>query len=245
MEFTTTSLQNLSVRSRLGWSVCSAVLVFLLLPSSWQLQIRVLAMWSAGASCYLALLMGMMRKATAAQTRLYSQRQRTGSLAIWSLVITAIAISALAFDLMLSATKGSNPLYLSLRIGLAILAIFSAWFLLHITFAQQYATLYYRSAPSSEKLESDPLAPQEINREDDYAGGLRFVEETSPTYWEFLYFAFVIAATAQTADTFIASRPMRRLALGQGLAAFWFFVGIIGMTVNLASALLNAGQKAG
>jgi len=84
-------------------------------------------------------------------------------------------------------------------------------------FAQQYAALYYR-----------PDAP----------GGIEFQGQDSPTDWDFLYFAFVLGATAQTSDTFITSRPVRRLALAQCLIAFWYFVGIVGMTVNLVSELL-------
>jgi uncharacterized membrane protein len=107
-----------------------------------------------------------------------------------------------------------------------VCAIASTWLLLHTLFAQQYAALYYHPNPSNPK---------------EQAGGLRFVAETRPTYWDFLYFSFVMGATAQTSDTFVTSRPMRRLVLGQAIVSFWFFVGIIGMTVNIVSGLLEAG----
>jgi uncharacterized membrane protein len=57
-----------------------------------------------------------------------------------------------------------------------------------------------------------------------------------------LYFSFTMGATAQTSDTFILSRPIRRLALVQGLMAFLFFVGILALCVNIGSALLDAGS---
>ncbi len=226
MNLTSPSLPNLSSRTQLISSIAFAALVFSLLPTSLHLTTRLLATWAAGVSCLLMLLILMMKQATADKTRDRAARQRSSSALIVALVGLVGCISAVAFGLLLSTPKNSPTVVITLHLGVSIVAIVCSWFLLHITFAQHYAALYYRRNGATEP-----------------AGGLRFVEQEHPTYWDFLYFAFVLGATAQTADTFILSRPMRRLALGHCLIAFWFFVGILAMTVNIVSNLLQAGSN--
>jgi uncharacterized membrane protein len=230
MESTSSRTQQLSSQSFLSLSVSLGLLVFLLMPTSLELEIRLFSGWIVGVVCFLIRTLIMMKNATAEQTRDRSQRQRANHSLLFGLVVLIVFISTFAIGFMLSTAIDASPLLFTCRIGLSVLAILCSWFLLHITFAQQYATLYYRP--------QNPTSPEP-------AGGLRFVNEKLPAYWDFLYFAFVIGATAQTSDTFIASRPLRRLVLGHGLISFLFFVGIVAMCVNIGTSLLEAGQQAG
>jgi uncharacterized membrane protein len=217
-------VQNLSAQTRLGWSMTLAIGVFVCLPPAFPLSTRLLAAWCVGVGFFLALVLMMMRVATAEVTRYRSQRFGARPFTLFVLPVISACISVLAIAFLLSATQGKSTLDLTVHIGLSALAIIISWSLLHVTFARRYATLYYQ--------------PNGIYAEDAVAGGLKFVEETTPTYLDFLYFAFILGCTAQTADTMILSRPMRRLALAQCLIAFFYFVGVLGMTVNLGSGIL-------
>jgi uncharacterized membrane protein len=230
MELTSPRTKQLSSKGFLSLSVSLGLLAFLLMPNSLDLEIRIFSGWIAGVVCFLIRTLIMMKNATAEQTRDRSQRRQAKQSLLLGVVVLIVLISIFAIGFMLSTAIDAPPLMFASRIGLSVLAILCSWFLLHLSFAQQYATLYYRpqSATSTEP-----------------AGGLRFVNEKFPAYWDFLYFAFVIGATAQTSDTFIASRPLRRLVLGQGLMSFLFFVGIVAMCVNIGTSLLEAGQQAG
>ncbi len=53
----------------------------------------------------------------------------------------------------------------------------------------------------------------------------------------FLYFSYVIGATAQTADTNVTSNAMRRLVLVHGVFAFFFNTVIIASAVNIVVSL--------
>jgi uncharacterized membrane protein len=70
-------------------------------------------------------------------------------------------------------------------------------------------------------------------------GGLKFAGENTPDYWDFLYFALTIGMTAQTSDTAVASRRMRRLAIVHGIVSFVFTTAVIALTVNLAAQLMQ------
>jgi uncharacterized membrane protein len=229
------SVQNLSSRTRLGVAIGVSIGVFAILPTSLQLSTRLLATWCAGAGCFLLLAMLMMKRATAEVTRDRSQRYGAHPLTMVVLPILAACASLSAIAFLLSTAKEAPALALAVHLGLSALAILCSWFLIPVTFARRYATLYY--CPSGEDSEAD------CNPETAFTRGLMFVEETAPTYWDFLYFAFIIAATAQTADTMIVSRPMRRLALAQCLIAFFFFVGVLAMTVNIGSGVLAAAHN--
>ncbi len=219
--------QNLWPESRLGWTIALAIGVFLLVPTDLGIKTRILAGWTAGVGYYMTTLVVLMKQATAEQTRDRSQQHQVSSTVIFALVATIASVSLFAIEFLLSTAKAMPPLIQMLHVGLAALSILGTWFLTHTTFAQQYAALYYR--------------PEATNEDRPWAGGLAFQKEDQPNYWDFLYFSFIIGATAQTSDTFILSRSIRRLVLVQALIAFAFFVGILALCVNIGSALLQTG----
>jgi uncharacterized membrane protein len=202
------------------------ILVFLLVPSDLGLKTRLLAGWTVGVGSFLLLLILMMKKATAEQTHARAQHHQASSTLILALVSTVALISLFAVGFLISTAKEMPPLIQILHVSLSALAILVAWVLTHTTFAQQYAVLYYRPALN--------------NTDYPWAGGLLFQKQGTPNYSDFLYFAFVIGATAQTSDTLILSQPIRRLVLVQALVSFLFFVGILAMCVNIGSALLES-----
>ncbi|MGV0027520.1 DUF1345 domain-containing protein [Phormidesmis priestleyi] len=215
---------QLSPKTRLVSAIAVALLVFFLLPSSLRISTRLLSTWAAGVSCLLMLTLLMMYGATAEMTRDRSQSYKISRISAVALILIAISSCVFAIGALLSSAKNSSFLLIALHLGLTIVSIACSWFLVHLMFAQQYAALYYYPNSSSQA----------------YAGGLRFAEDITPDYWDFLYFAFVLGATAQTSDTFIVSRPMRRLVLVQTLLAFFFFVGILATSINVGSALLQS-----
>jgi uncharacterized membrane protein len=219
-------MQNLSAKARLVSAIAVALLVFFLLPPSLRVSTRLLSTWATGVSCLLMLTLLTMYCATADLTRDHAQRQKPSRLSAVALILTAIGSGVFAIGALLSSAEKSSFLLIALHLGLTIVSIACSWFLTHIMFAQQYAALYY--------------CPDSNSQNGQYAGGLRFAEAIAPDYWDFLYFAFVLGATAQTSDTFIISRPMRRLVLIQTLIAFFFFVGIFAMSINVGSALLQS-----
>lgn len=209
-------LQYLSFRLRVSFALCGGLIVFFLLPSTLHPSTRLLATWAAAVCCFLFPIVLMIIQTNAEITAYRARRFNLRRSLLFSVVATALTISFIAFRLLRDSKQASTEV-LALHLIVAFLAIVLSWFLLHTLFAQQYAALYYRL---------------------DSRAGIQFQEQDAPTDWDFLYFAFILGCTAQTSDSFIVSRSIRRLALGQCLISFWYFVGIVGMTVNLVSALL-------
>ncbi len=93
-----------------------------------------------------------------------------------------------------------------------------SWFFLHTIFAIHYAHEFHAS---------DAGTPDLI-----FPGG----EE--PDYWDFLYFAFTIGATAQTSDVGVAARRIRRTVLAHAVFSFFFNTGILALAVNVGASLI-------
>ncbi len=100
---------------------------------------------------------------------------------------------------------------------LVIATLVLAWLFSNTVYALHYAHLFYSDCDDDGKD----------------SGGLDFPECAEPDYWDFLYFSFTLGMTFQTSDVEISSRRMRRVSLGQCLAAFVFNIGVLAFTINV------------
>lgn len=224
LNFLPSLLKNLDLRPRIGLSIMLGMLVFQILPSSMPLDIRILTGWTSGIIFFLTLVYLMMSSATPKTTCYRAQRQEAQPSAVSALVVITACTSIFAIGLMQANNKNMPESELAIEVGLSLLAVLCSWFLTHTSFALHYATCYYRR---------DRLS---VDRE--YAGGLDFPGEGSPDYWDFMYFAFTLGMTAQTSDISITSIPIRHIVLGHGLVSFFFYMVILGSSVNVASGLI-------
>lgn len=105
-------------------------------------------------------------------------------------------------------------------IVLLVASLLASWLFVNLIFAFHYARLYFDSAGTKQ----------------DDRGGLAFPGETTPTFADFVNFAFVIGMTCQTADIAITAHNIRRVATLHGLFAFIFNLGILALTVNVLAS---------
>ena len=63
--------------------------------------------------------------------------------------------------------------------------------------------------------------------------------EEKPNHWDFLYFAFIIGTSGQTADVAFTTRQARQLGTLHCALAFFFNVSILALMINIASGLIN------
>jgi uncharacterized membrane protein len=123
-------------------------------------------------------------------------------------VTMAVILVAVAGEL-----KGRND---TAAIVLVIATLALAWLFSNTVYALHYAHLFYLD---------DPLGRD--------AAGLTFPGTDTPDYWDFLYFSFTLGMTFQTSDVEIGSGRIRRVVLGQSLAAFVFNLGVVAFTINV------------
>ncbi len=217
-------LKHLDAKTRLGLSIMLAMAIFLILPSSLHLDIRILISWIIGVVGFLTLVLLMISTASPQKTCYRAQRQEAQHLTVFLLVVLTACISIFAIALMQANNKALSPTALDLEVALALIAVVCSWFLTHSMFALHYATCYYHRSW--------------LNQGVCDAEGIDFPGESPPDYWDFMYFSFTIGMTAQTSDVAVASQAMRQLVTGHAVISFLFYMVILASGVNVASGLI-------
>lgn len=174
--------------------------------------------FDGAALVFLAMLVRRFRrdKAENMRSRAAANRPDHHIMLALALVVVAVVLTAVWLEL----TPGAGPR--KAEVGLSVATLALAWIFANSLFTLHYAHVWYLS--------------------DTPAGaGLDFpANETSPDYWDFTYFSFVLGMTFQVSDVVVTSKRLRRVALGHAMLAFVFNIGIVALTVSLVGAALGA-----
>lgn len=211
----------LVARRRLMVSTAAGVILFLVLPSTLRLATRGLLAWDLTAAIYVIAALVMIAHSSHetchARAALYDE---AADWIIMSLVVLSAAASFVAVLAELVEVKASPTtawFHLAITGGTVVLS----WTFTHLIFTMHYATLYYR--PNAKRGQP---------------GGLEFPGHRAPDYRDFLYYAFVVGCTAQTADVNTVSPEMRRITLIHGVISFAFNTAILALTINVGASLI-------
>ena len=105
------------------------------------------------------------------------------------------------------------------EIALIVATLVLVWTFGNAVYALHYAHLFY-SGDDGGKDHS----------------GLDFPGTRAPNYADFCYFAFTLGVALQTADVSITSPHIRRIVTIHCVAAFFFNLGVLALTVNVLGA---------
>jgi uncharacterized membrane protein len=185
---------------------------------------RILAGWNAGGWLYLLLVGIKMAHAEIEGIKREAGIERESRIVVLVVVIFGSIFTMLALFAQLMAIKSEHGVDRTLSIGLSVLTIFLSWLLIHTVFALYYAHEFHSESRAGAR---------------GLGGGLKFPDDKTPDYLDFLYFSFVIGTTAQTSDVDVTSRAMRRVVMLHGILSFFFNTAVIALAVNLAAQLVQ------
>jgi uncharacterized membrane protein len=210
----------LLARRRLLASIAAGVLLFAVLPDHLRPVTRILIGWDLTAAIYVVFAFIMIARSTVETCHRRATLYDEADWVIVTLVVLSAAASFVAiFAELAILKKESGPPVLAIAVtGLTVVL---SWTFTHMIFTLHYANLYYK--------------PQKKG----HPGGLEFPGGREPDYRDFVYYAFVIACAAQTADVNTISHPMRRLTLIHGIVAFAFNTALLALLVNVGAGLLG------
>lgn len=213
---------NLWTQLRLRPRLLVAVATGSLLAALWPLPVsgptRLLIGWNLAVWLYVVLVVWMMLAGQgAAHVQQRARRLAEGVPVVLVLAILGALASLAAITLELQAARQSHQ---AGHLLLTLATVCGSWLLLPVEFALAYASIFHRPGQATP--------------------GLQFPgDDGPPDYGDFLYFSITLAATAQTSDVAISSRPMRRLVLLQTLLAFAFNTGVLALAINILAGLLS------
>lgn len=212
-------ISTLDAHQRLWIALGTALLAFVLIPDALSWPVRLTSVWVVYAQTVLMLTWITIIKTHPRDLPRFSQLQDSSRTLILVFVVAAAVVSLFAVVAVLDSMSKDNK---TAHIALAILAVSSAWALVHTVFTLRYAHLYYGDDPNQAKR----------------PGGLDFPQDPEPDYLDFAYFSFIIGMTGQTADVNISSKAMRRTALIHGVLSFGFNTIIIALTISGLSGVI-------
>jgi len=183
---------------------------------------RLILSWDALSLTFLGAMLVSMVEHGPTEIRAQAALDDEGRGAILTLVLLAAAISVWAVGAELSLARDGHGLLRIARIALAFVTVVASWLMVQMIFALHYAHEYYG-------VDEDDGARD--------AEGIDFPGNTSPDYWDFIYFAIVIGVACATADADFTSKGLRRLGTVHSLVAFAFNTIIVALTINLTAGL--------
>jgi uncharacterized membrane protein len=197
----------------LSAAAVAAVALFFVLPADLPTALRAVAAWDAGVLVILGRWWTGILRSSPSRARHRAAVDDPGRYAVVVIALIAGAISLAAATVLLRkpadfVTAGQDQLL----VGVAIIALASAWVLTHTAFTLHYAHIYYQDAG----------AP----------GGLHF-DGGPPDDLDFAYFAFTIGMTFQTSDVTVNKRPVRRVVLGHAVLSFVYNTVILALAINI------------
>ena len=216
-------LRQLRAHPRLIIAVAIALACYFLLPGRLEWAMRALIAFDVGAIIFIAAIWFMMARATQADMRWRAVLEDEGRHVILALAASAAVAILLAIVFELHGSKDLPPLQQGPHVALAAATIFLSWVFMNTMFAVHYAHEYYGEGEGAD---------------DAVSGGLAFPGDDVPGYSDFLYFSFVIGMTFQVADVGITAKGLRKVALVQGVLAFFFNVVVLALTINILAGMI-------
>jgi uncharacterized membrane protein len=111
-----------------------------------------------------------------------------------------------------------------LRLAVGVASVILSWLMIHTMWGMHYAWEYYD-------------APPERDSDQKQQGGLEFSGDDDPDGTDFIYFSLVVAMTAQTSDTEVTGRSMRRIVSVHSLFSYFFTTVLTAAAVNIVVSL--------
>jgi uncharacterized membrane protein len=209
-------LRVIRARPRLAISILIGALISFLCPSAWNSATRILVGWNVGVWLYLVLVFLLMASTESRNINARASTQDEGRFAILGLTVISALATIGAIINELGGAKGHDQ---HINLLLAVLTILTSWFFIHTIFALHYAHEYYGEFGGRKS-------------------GLNFPDDKDPTYWDFVYFSFVIGMTAQVSDVSVSSKAIRHTVLAHSIISFLFNVSLLALTVNIAANVI-------
>lgn len=213
--------RQIHTRPRLFASGLVGVLAALLLSGVPGLHTvtRLVISWNVFSCLYLVLAVHMVLLADHDTMRMRAKQQDEGRRTVLAMVVLAALATLGAIIAELAAVKDMVGTERYAHIALAVLTISTSWAFTHVMFALHYAHDFY------------------FNRLKKQPGGLEFPGTEQPDYGDFIYFAFIIGTSGQTADVSLTTSAMRRTGVLHCVLAFFFNTTLVALTINIASGL--------
>lgn len=215
------TFQAFWLRPRLLIAIGVGAAVAILLPLS-NFWTRMLSAWCLGVIVYVSLLVWLTTRQSIDDLRRHASELDDSAAVISVFAAVATLACCGAVGALVFGPRQSREGWVD--IALAAFTLVCAWAFMQAIFTIHYAHVYYGTEGDGKSR-----------------GGLEFGGDGEPDIWDFLYFSITVGATAQTSDTNVTSKRMRRIVTTQSTYAYFFNTAVLALAINMAAGLAHAG----
>lgn len=218
---------------RLLGSLAMGALIGLAVATIWPVSIstRFIIGWDSAITNYIITIVMMMHANT---IHGHLTQDHEGKVIILSLITIASLICLLAIVKQTQIGKDYQGMARILTIVLTVSTIFITWLMIQVTFAMQYAYLYFsEQRRGAAQPFMFPEAMMENRGDNDE---LKIVANAK--FEDFFYCAVAIGTSGQTTDIAFTSRAGRKLATLHSMIAFVFNLVIISLLINIIASYI-------
>jgi uncharacterized membrane protein len=212
--------QLIGNRPRLFVAAGIGIALAFAVPDRFSPVTHLLAAWTFAVWAYIVMMGWLMLRANHHRVRQIAEQEDETATAVVTIVSIAAILSLAAIVMELATIKDLPRDVRPLRYAFVAATLFGSWFMMGVIYTIHYAHMFY-SVPQEQRPLKFPN------------------EEAAPDYWDFLYFSFTIAVAVQTSDVSVLTRTMRKAVLVQSVLSFFFNTAVIGLTINIAAALIG------
>jgi uncharacterized membrane protein len=184
-------------------------------------KVASLSGWIVALALYLSLLGLVIWYADAAMTKERVSRDEPNPVFLLVVLVLVALLGNVSVGIILTSVGNEHPAHARLLVGMSVLAVVLAWFLLHTAVGQHYARLYYEDTDA----QGHP-----------FSAGMRqgfvFPGHEQPNYLDFMYISFTVGLTYAMSDVDVTSAAQRRIVLLHSVVSFFFYSTILGVVLN-------------
>lgn len=203
---------------------CGAVAAAL----AWQCDAatRALIGWDVTAAVLLLSIVHTMTTVGSAELKKIACKEDETASVILIVMLGAIAASLVGVVAEIGAARNADVAHAALFTILGVLTLILSWLSMHMSFALHYAHRFYGDRDRNELPDRGLSFPK-----------IAHAKDANPGYLEFVYFAFCLGMTCQVSDVVVQTTAFRRLVTAHAVLSFFYNIFILGLAVNLFSAL--------
>lgn len=183
--------------------------------------IAAVAAWDVATAAMIAYAWRGIATADPAGTRARAATADPGRAGVLVITVLSCAVAltiAVVLLVQLGASAPGDRVVTTLFV-LGLVAVVTAWVLVHTAFAVHYAHLYYR--------------------DDGDLGGLEFLRTPEPDDFDFAYFAFMVGTAFGGGDVGVSDGGIRRVVLAHSVLSFAFNTAILALVLELVSGAFS------
>lgn len=208
------------LKYRLLFAVAAGIATFLVLPDTLHVALRLSAAWVALISAEFVIVFRTLGRRSNAELKLWAESVDLTGPAFPAFLILSAAAAVMASVFVLRAADGEQQVERYFHFALGASTVLSTWFAIQVAFAVRYAKMFYGSLGKRGEA------------------GLRFPEDPTPDFYDFLYFATCAGMTFEASDVAVVSKHFRHWLTFHATFSFMFASINLALLVDIAANLI-------